>query len=384
LKKIGSIRYEERYLERSIQALLDDRRNSKKRLNLDKEKAVISILTAEISTGLAAPVAVPSEHRKLIKEVLRLVENRPDLNFIIKAHPGYDYYPLYRSFLNYGYPNLIFEEGLALEAILAASDICLMINYCTTAALEAMIQGVPIVFLENAVYDHPDWIDSLADTKIPRISAVHELEMTINKLLNNNDFLNIVLNEMNAQVRRLLDISIKSSSDRLIDLVEQAISSSKKRDKNFGYFMRGNALQILIESKINLHDRNTSIYSGANYSEPIIFGLAYACGAFKEDISILFKIYKLFNTSRGDKNWHYYKWHLLQPYVSGRLNNSGKKKNLYFLFKVFFIYFLSPKQFINSSSQFKKTLGKYIICSYLTKMPSFTLIWVSKVRDKFL
>ncbi len=384
LKKIGSIRYEERYLKRSIQASSEGRRNSKKRLNLDKEKAVISILTAEINTGLAAPVAVPSEHRNIIKEVLQLIKNRPDVNFIIKAHPGYDYYSLYRSFLNYGYPNLIFEERLTLENIVAASDICLMINYCTTAALEAMIHGVPIIFLENAVYDLPDWVDSLAGTKIPRVSTVYELEMTINKLLNDNDFLDAVLKEMNAQVIRLLGIAIQSSSDRLIEVIEQAISSSKECDKNFDYSVGQNALQMLIESKINLHGKNISKYSGTNYSEPLIFGLAYVCGAFKADISILFKIYKLFNTSRRDKDWHQYKWHLLQPYISGRLNNSDKNKSHYFLFKIFFIYLLSPKQFINSSFQFKKNLGKYIIGTYFPKMPSFIVVWAYKVKDKLL
>jgi len=386
LVKIGGLRYEDKYFQYANSLNIRDsakKSDSKKYLGLSQDKPLIAIVTAEISTGLAAPVASPLKHRQLIRELLAFIQRRKDINFIIKAHPGYDYYPLYRQLLSYSLPNLFFDEELTLDEVIAATDICIMINYCTTAALEAMIRGIPVVFVNNAVYDLPDWIDTLSDTEIPRVTSIKELEITIEQLLNDKNHLERVLSETNIQVKRFLDIQDVSSSNRLLELVAKTSRSQHGiHAVDFG-LSNLNDLESLLNSGARLSHQFTDSNIDDRSAKSLMFALAYISGFYGADISCTNKIYQLFNTMKRMEKWSDLRWFLLQPYITGRLNNPKVDLGTYFVVRVLLMYISSPSRIIQTSPQFRKTIAKYVISRIIGRNLSFCLMWLYKLRDKY-
>src|SRR5208283_4818732 len=84
----------------------------------------------------------------------------PELTVLIKPHPSYDYYDFYRRLSAEGPPNLVYLETADLSSVLAAADLSVLINCVTTAGLESMLHGVPVIFLKQAGYPTPSREDS--------------------------------------------------------------------------------------------------------------------------------------------------------------------------------------------------------------------------------
>ena len=109
------------------------------------------------------------------------------------------------------------------------------------------------------------------------------------------------------------------------------------------------------------------------FESSYMFSLAYLSGAYRFNFSILRKIYDYFNELNPGKRWAYYKWFLLQSYISGRLNNSSIEKSIFFVFKILIIYLFRINKFINTPLQFKRTLAIFL-AEYLLKKKLFFLI----------
>ena len=377
LKKIGCLRYENEYLiarAEDIQGLLEQKRLAKKKLSLDQNKPLIAILTAEINTGMVSPIAHPSRHRKAISDLCSMIQRRPDLNFIIKSHPGFDYHELYRKLVDCGYPNLFFNEQISLTEVVSASEVCFMVNYCTTAAIQAIIYSAPTIFLVNAVYKLPDWVDSFSGSALPRVSSVKELEHEINKLLLNKEYFKFVFYESDKAVRKLLDISNVSSKDRLLSIIADSIIDARNNISTSKESKIGNLLYKLeCGSIMEFRNKEFLKLDSQEFESSYMFSLAYLSGAYRFNFSILRKIYDYFNELNPGKRWAYYKWFLLQSYISGRLNNSSIEKSIFFVFKILIIYLFRINKFINTPLQFKRTLAIFL-AEYLLKKKLFFLI----------
>src|SRR5262249_10850385 len=63
-------------------------------LKIPDQKPSSVLLTASVMGTLL--IASPAKHRETLREIVQLAARRPDLNFVIKPHPGGDYYELYR------------------------------------------------------------------------------------------------------------------------------------------------------------------------------------------------------------------------------------------------------------------------------------------------
>jgi hypothetical protein len=303
-----------------------------------------------------------------------MIQRRPDLNFIIKSHPGFDYHEIYRKLGDCGYPNLFYKEQFSLKEVVSASEICFMVNYCSTAAIEAIIHSAPTIFLVNAVYKLPDWVDSFSVLALPRVSTVNKLEHQINKLLLNKEYFEFVFYESDKAVKKLLNISNVSSKDRLLSIVADSIINARSNISTSKDSKIGTLLDKLECGSI-MEFRNKEILKldSEEFESSYMFSLAYLSGAYRFNISILPKIYHYFNELNPGKRWTYYKWFLLQPYISGRLNNSSFEKSIFFVFKIFIIYLFNINKFINTSLQFKKILSIFL-AEYLFKKKLFILI----------
>lgn len=190
LRVVGSLRYEEAYLS-DVRTRLEVRpeaaRAARRRLNVAEARPVVLLLTSTVM-GMAAPTAQPGVHRQTWRELLLLARRRPDLSFLIKPHPGWDTYELYRQLCADGPPNLCFTWDATLVECLAAGDVAVLVNYCTTAGLEAMLHGLPLVFLRTAIYSTQGVRDPLEGGGALSVSSVSDLESALDRLLDDGEF----------------------------------------------------------------------------------------------------------------------------------------------------------------------------------------------------
>lgn len=361
--KIGSVRYEDqfiKYIDTMNQNFVYKRKKAKKSIGLARDKPLITLLTAEINTGFAVPCAYPRQHRDALRGLLKMAQCRPDLQFIIKAHPGYDYIELYKHMLNFKLPNLIFNPNYRLEDVLEASDICLMVNYCTTAALEAMLHHVPVIFLDNAIYPLDSFQDSLSATKIIRIKNISDIDSSINDLLTNPELNNAALMEANKILYMFLGGKEKKPTIKLSGAIESVLSRQPANAK--AGIVNSNAMHCFLYSN-SVEENNKRKYITANYDcLAIMYIAASLSGKFNLGKASLWKIYENFNeknSGRKSMSWVELRWHLLQAYIEGYLSQT--RYGLKGLIVLLAQYALSPKIFMETPRYFKKMLAKKMI-----------------------
>jgi hypothetical protein len=88
--------------------------------------------------------------------------------------------------------NFLFDENLTLSQAIKNSRLCILLNYFTTAAIDAMLNFKPILFLDNAIYDLPNWKTTNDQNNfIQKIDNIHSLEFFIDKILTDVTFVDL-------------------------------------------------------------------------------------------------------------------------------------------------------------------------------------------------
>jgi hypothetical protein len=229
LKAIGSLRYSSRHLGNPAPPSTAERtahqQVSRKALNLPVFRPLITLLTASINKGPVAPLADPPLHRRTWQDILQLANRHPNWTFGIKPHPAYDHYDYYQLLCRHSPSNLVLLRA-DLDEALAASDVAVMVNYCTTAGLEAVLHGLPLLFLRTAVYRTEDMADALQDFPDLNVTSVSELEASLVRVLGNQEPNRPTKEEA---IRSLLEASLGGSSkpalERLMDSFESIAPS---------------------------------------------------------------------------------------------------------------------------------------------------------------
>jgi hypothetical protein len=363
LIKIGCIRYENKFVgftkDNGIDYLLP-KRKAKNRLGVEQDKPLIVLLTAEVNTGLAAPVADPRNHRVALMEFLSLVKSRPDLQFVIKAHPTYDYFQLYREMLHSQLPNLVFNEQLTLSDVLAASDICLMINYCTTAALEAMLCRIPVVYFNNAVYPLDDWRDMLSEKSVCRVSTIIDVELAVDNILTNQPVRQAILIEAEKQVKVTLGVGELSAKNRLIDVMDELLNRHKV--SNSTRLCNAELMQEFLYSlDAQVVQQRKDIFSKHTITS-LMYSLVYLAGIYNLGVSSVARIYEIVNSKENGEKiilWKDARWELLQQYILASFTTQASIN--FSRLGVLTSYFFYPYRFFLSPSVFKRLVAKYLM-----------------------
>ncbi len=367
LKEIGCIQYEncyykyiEKFRERSLPYI---NQKSKIRLGFDADKPLVMLVTAEITTGFAAAVANSRKHRDAIREFIALVDARQDLQFVIKPHPSFDYYELYRRLLAVCRTNLKFLENSTLTELIEVSDICLMINYCTTASLEAMLHHIPVVYLNNAVYPLSNWQDNLSETGIRRVDSMIEMEKEIDCLLTNPKAKQYALAEAHKQIKEILGVEGGRASDRFIEFVSSTLNE-REMPNGQGFFSSQVGRSFLypgeVTQSINLYTKLVKTHS----SDILMYVFTYLAGVNSLGLYSIRRIYSMcYEDAKNAKlsTWSTARWELMPVYIKGSLSNSGYdhlsiSKLLYLL-----PYLVHPHKLIKAEVSVRKNVLKYLL-----------------------
>jgi hypothetical protein len=178
---VGSVVYQERYPVSPAPPDEGAVQRARERLGLPPKRPVVLVLTAAITSGLAA-IARPATHRQCWRELTALAAGRPEVTVAIKPHPSYDHFELYRRIADSGPPNLVLLEDVQLAIALTAATAAIMINYSTTAGMECAMSGVPVVlWLAGLFPANAD--DPMARGGARVVGSAAELAVTLDRLL---------------------------------------------------------------------------------------------------------------------------------------------------------------------------------------------------------
>lgn len=378
LKKIGCIRYEKKYvsyIQRFPYVMSKFTNKATELNNVKKNSPTILILTAAINSGFSGPVSDPRKHRETLNELLLIISSRRDLRFIIKAHPGYDYYEIYRRMNDIHLPNLHFWEGVTLDEALKVSDVCVMINYFTTAALEAMLGFIPVIYLSEAVYPLSEWEVIVPEFNINKISAITALEDKIDQLLNDNGSIEDTFIEANKIINKVLDVNDLQASSRLLALIKNTIAEEKIKHRSWLETVRRICSHSASDGIIKEEMASFENEILKNHSiENVLFTLSYLAGLYNLGISSIYRIQgvlqKNFVTIKSNEIW----WNMLDSYISGYDSNTNLNDKLSAI-KLFGRLLICPKKFISLPSSHKSRIFKYLFKSFLGRNFFIQIMW---------
>jgi hypothetical protein len=158
LVEIGSLKFDSRYRQAIDPATIPAPSVCEERDQLDriisrenKREVVILLLTSPTRVGLSFPTVDEDRYRQAWDEIIRIASVRTDWKFVIRAHPAFDDLEYYRSIVSRSSNNIVISSELDLGGALRSSDLAILMNYCSTAAVEAMFERVPVLFLSSAL-----------------------------------------------------------------------------------------------------------------------------------------------------------------------------------------------------------------------------------------
>ncbi len=346
IEVLGSIRYEKLYQNLKSENIftLDEKRKSICiKLGLNPDKPVVLLLTTAINTGFSVPVSNPRAHRRGLDEIIKYVEKRLDLQFIIKPHPSFDYYELYRNLLDSNISNLFFIEQVDFDEVVSISDVSLLINYFTTAALESLIYKIPVIFYNNAVYDLNDWVISINELGIQKVNCVLKLEKEIDKLIKTkreNSFLD------NSIIKKVIGVSEKISTKKFKQIIEKITNNKRKVILN----------DILFCNLLKVNYKNLPI----NFSfDNFLYIISYTHGGLKMGVGQLFKKYASINDKPFIEKSFAKLNFLILPYIYSSRNNSITNDWVSAI-KIAVFILINPKGFLKLSIENKIRVKEFI------------------------
>jgi hypothetical protein len=345
---IGSIRYEQKYISENINnsALDFNNKNNKiKSLGLDPDAPVVVLLTAAINCGFAAPISNPRQHRNALKDIISFIKRRTDLQFVIKPHPSFDYYDLYRNLISEELPNLYFFEDLTFDDVIGISSFSILINYFTTAALESLINNTPVIFYQNAVYPLPDWECSHVDLGIIDVRSITDLESSIDDL-NKSITRRINLPGNSIKVEKVIGVSGKTAISSFIDFINQLVIGK--------YY--GESIGELRVSSNGFLKRQQEYFENRYSNNEVLFVVFYISGALKVGLNSLFTKKESFSS----KEWAI----VLMSYVYSSRSNSISKDWKSTLFLLGFIL-THPNIFLRLSSKNRSKIYQFMVVNGL-------------------
>ena len=194
--------------------------------SIPRRKTIV-FLTAATHGGFANPIAKPSAHREAWSGIIALALELSDWEFVIKPHPTYDHFEFFRVVSAAGPPNFQLREDASLEECLSSADVAVMVNYVTTAAIEAMTAGVPVVLLDNAIYPTSQRAPTLGDLDISTVTTVGDLRTAIVRLVDDVEFRNERTKHGKAVALR---VTREDQPIRAVELLEDLLTRSQRRE----------------------------------------------------------------------------------------------------------------------------------------------------------
>jgi len=145
---------------------------------------IVLLLTSQPYVDLTLPVACMSRYRATWDALLKCAEHHPEVALVAKPHPAFDD-PTFYERLNEGRAASIhvLDSQLDLLALLPLCDLAVLVDSPSTAGLEAMLLGVPLLFIRHSIFGVPGYNTPLDDGLVRCVDDLDALEPAFASLI---------------------------------------------------------------------------------------------------------------------------------------------------------------------------------------------------------
>lgn len=119
---------------------------------MNPRKFTILLITTKINHSIANPVC---DVNSFINDMFKFFEkygSHPNIDIIIKSHPGYDFFDLY-EFLSRKYSNVFYDRGITLNDAIKNSSFGVMFNYASSSIVNCIVNRLPTVLLNSSSFN---------------------------------------------------------------------------------------------------------------------------------------------------------------------------------------------------------------------------------------
>lgn len=198
------------------------------RLGVAPERKVILLCTG--SFGMPAknttiPTMDWAEGVRSMLHLGKLARRRPDLAFVVKPHPRFDYPALYAR-VNRELPRdrRLIVSDTPLPELGHCADVICMWNTASSVIVEASLLDRPVLLFSRCLV----WCDlaAWAINAWPRVETIEQFEAEIDLLLGAPEHRAARIAESKLALRRFVDGNHGDSTARCLDVLDEMIASS--------------------------------------------------------------------------------------------------------------------------------------------------------------
>ena len=210
-----------------------EKEEARKRLSLSVAGPMVVFLTAATSIGLGNLIADEGKHHETWVGLVDLARRRPEITFVIKPHPTSDYVDYYRELLRAAPANLLLRTGPVLDLVVRAADVAALLNYATSASVEAMRIGVPVVMVNTAIHPASEFEPSLSEAEVTTAKSLHEFEALFDEIVSSHESRKAAVGRSRPWFEELTRTSAEQAWENMVDeivVVTQGRAASSGRE----------------------------------------------------------------------------------------------------------------------------------------------------------
>jgi hypothetical protein len=182
---------------------------------------VVLLLTARVVSAYGGSIDYRSFQQE-IYDFLAALRSKPSWHVVIKAHPRYDHYSFYEAIIADA-PVPVTVSRDPLSAWLDRCDVAVLFNQITTAALEVILAGVPLIAHGRTLakeYDH------IFGGSVRRTSTSDELIDQIQTFLSTDRERHAAVISARARISYLIRATGEQAAINLDHIIEKMSSSA--------------------------------------------------------------------------------------------------------------------------------------------------------------
>lgn len=228
-------------------------------------KPRVVFLTCRIS-GLYWFTTDIGRHVETWAEIRSLFARHPEWDGLIKTHPRYDHQRLYGDD---ALPDNLRVARVSLDSALEEADAVVMVNLETTAALDAIGRGIPVIHLNTATRGEPDrWV---RDSGVRALRSIAELEAELVRACSDREYAVACAQAPRSKLNEFIAATGAGAVSRLERWIAELCANRQARDPDPSALFRLKFAQWL--DRLYLSDPNApppAGAGGAHAREPLL------------------------------------------------------------------------------------------------------------------
>ena len=225
IKVVGSAIMEK--VKRSLNEAQKENPLQKTKYGFNGDSKIILIMTCGFTSEVYGRLDL-KDYITAWDEIANYALSHPEIEFIIKPHPSTDYVDWYHDYFGKkGIANIRTMKNVKLESILPTVDIAVMFQIISTAVLVALLAGVPLLFIQNAIRTgcgHPsdDWN---AENGLTVIDKSNDIKTALDSLQNDKIYRQNVIENGKRFLDNYLYEADGTTAERIVAECEALVES---------------------------------------------------------------------------------------------------------------------------------------------------------------